>query len=217
VAVRERWGPIGEIECLEEEGIEAVYLRGLSLRAKRDLAHAAVTWGLAPPGDNGESSTALRAVIRAVAVALRDRRLGIEDVVRVVGPEEALRVCTVDELLVLGKAAMEAGDPVAAMHWKNAAADRLLGTTNKTGPRPIPISSPPAPSKRAARRLRTADGGEPFLMATPVPPGYAPRPIATGHVSTLADLKHPRPTKGDRSGSGLRDPRTHRSRAQQGP
>jgi len=59
------------------------------------------------------------------------------------------------------------------------AADRATeGTVN--------LADTGAPTRRAARRWRTADGGEPHAWASPVPPGPAPRPVAVGRVPTTA-------------------------------
>jgi hypothetical protein len=64
---------------------------------------------------------------------------------------------------------------------------RLERAAAKSGTdRTVDLRDTGAPTRRSARRWRTADGGEPYVAASPVPPGPAPRPVGVGRVRTIA-------------------------------
>jgi hypothetical protein len=64
---------------------------------------------------------------------------------------------------------------------------RLERAAAKSGTdRTVDLRDTGAPTRRSARRWRTADGGEPHIAASPVPPGPAPRPVGVGRVRCVA-------------------------------
>jgi len=74
---------------------------------------------------------------------------------------------------------------------------RLERAAAKSGTdRTVDLRDTGAPTRRSARRWRTADGGEPHIAASPVPPGPAPRPVGVGRVRCVAVV--PTPGRGKR-------------------
>jgi hypothetical protein len=173
---------------LRRRGCSIVRLWDVPLTVEIALASAATRWGLVEGCDPGDRRARHQA-IKAVGRALSEGRVTVMDVAKCLGPRWTAKICTAEELLILKREAMAAGDVIAATRWLDAAADKLAaGAANGDGHR-ISIAAPSAPPKRVMRRVRTTDGGEPYMAATPVPPGRAPRPIATGRVPTAARLR----------------------------
>jgi hypothetical protein len=61
-----------------------------------------------------------------------------------------------------------------------------MAARSRAGHPVVDLRDTGAPTRRSARRWRTADGGEPHIAASPVPPGPAPRPVGVGRVQTVA-------------------------------
>jgi hypothetical protein len=162
-----------------------VRLWDLPLPAELALAGAAIQWRLVERCDLTDRRDRHRA-IAAIGRALREGRIAVTSVARALGPKWTARICTAEELLALRREAMAAGDVISATRWLDAAADKLAAAAHNGDGRRIDIAAPSAPPKRVMRRVRTADGGEPHMAATPVDPGRAPRPVAVGRVSTTA-------------------------------
>jgi len=86
----------------------------------------------------------------------------------------------------------KSGDRWAAWVVQQKEADRLLKAVERErSSHSVRITGSSSPSRRMAKKWRTADGGDPFLLATPVPPGPAPRPIAVGRIPDRAAARRP--------------------------
>jgi hypothetical protein len=154
-------------------------------RAPAGLLRAASGVGLeASPREARAKAEAL------AAAALTDPRivLGLPDrglpLVRVMRP---------DALRVLRGRARELGLPevdrvarLGLLETLERQAARRAAALAEASSRRVNLCDTGAPTRRSARRWRTADGGEPHIAASPVPPGPAPRPVGVGRVRCVA-------------------------------